>query len=54
MAGLVGPLLAGAFKDAAAIADLPIAWMTPFISAGVACLLGAVIMLLTNPPQRLG
>lgn len=54
VAGLLGPLLAGVFKDAAAVGGSPIAWMTPFIIAGVACLLGALIMLLTNPPERSG
>jgi MFS family permease len=54
VAGLLGPLLAGVFKDAATVGGSPIAWMTPFIIAGVACLLGALIMLLTNPPKRSG
>lgn len=53
VAGLLGPLLAGVFKDAAAVGGSPIAWMTPFIIAGVACLLGALIMVLTNAAKPL-
>jgi MFS family permease len=52
VAGLTGPLLAGYFKDAAQGAAQPSVWMTPFIIAGVVCLLGAVIMSLTNRPTR--
>ena len=50
VAGLAGPLLAGYFKDAAQGAAEPQVWMTPFIIAGSVCLLGAVIMSLTNRP----
>ena len=52
VAGLVGPLLAGYFKDSAQGANQPSVWMTPFIIAGCVCLLGAVIMMLTTPPKR--
>ena len=52
IAGLVGPLLAGYFKDSAAGASDPGMWMTPFIIAGVVCLLGAVIMTLTTRPNH--
>jgi len=52
VAGIAGPLLAGFFKDAAKGSAEPIVWMTPFIIAGVACLLGAVIMALTKRPSR--
>jgi MFS family permease len=51
VAGLAGPLLAGAFKDAAAMGTSPRVWMAPFVIAGVACLLGALIMLFTRPPR---
>jgi MFS family permease len=51
VAGLLGPLLAGVFKDSAAAGGSPIAWMAPFIIAGVACLVGAIIMLLTKAPK---
>ena len=52
VAGLAGPLLAGYFKDAAQGAAQPSVWMTPFIIAGVVCLLGAVIMSFTSRPTR--
>ena len=52
VAGLVGPLLAGYFKDSAAGAAQPSVWMTPFIIAGAVCLLGAVVMTLTTRPIR--
>ena len=52
VAGLAGPLLAGYFKDAAEGATQPQVWMTPFIIAGVVCLLGAVIMAFTTRPRR--
>jgi MFS family permease len=53
VAGLLGPLLAGVFKDSAAAGGSPVVWMTPFIIAGVACLAGALIMGLTRAPQPL-
>ncbi len=52
IAGIVGPQLAGVFKDAAKGATDPSAWLTPFIIAGVACLIGAVIMILVKPPVK--
>ncbi len=54
VAGIVGPLLAGVFKDAAAGATDPSMWMTPFIIAGTACLVGSVLMALMpyNPSAR--
>ena len=52
VAGLAGPLLAGYFKDAAQGTAQPQVWMTPFIIAGVVCLLGSVIMAFTNRPKR--
>ena len=51
IAGIGGPLLAGYFKDTVQGTAHPIVWMTPFIIAGVACLLGAMIMALTIRPQ---
>ena len=50
VAGILGPLLAGVFKDTAAQDQSPIAWMTPFMIAGIACLVGALIMVLTRAP----
>lgn len=52
IAGIVGPQLAGVFKDAAKGADNPSAWLTPFIIAGVACILGAFIILFAKPPKK--
>ena len=52
VAGLAGPLLAGYFKDTAQGALDPSVWMTPFIIAGVVCLLGALIMTFTRRPSR--
>ncbi len=52
IAGLAGPLLAGYFKDAAQGAADPGIWMTPFIIAGAVCLVGAIIMSLTNRPRQ--
>ncbi len=51
VAGILGPLLAGVFKDAAASGGSPRVWMTPFLIAGIACLVGAVIMIFTKSPQ---
>jgi len=51
VAGLAGPLLAGYFKDAAQGAAQPSVWMTPFIIAGVVCLLGAIVMTFTTRPR---
>jgi len=50
VAGLLGPLLAGVFKDSAAAGGSPAVWMTPFLIAGIACLVGALIMLFTRTP----
>jgi MFS family permease len=52
VAGILGPLLAGVFKDAAALGASPKVWMTPFLIAGVACMAGALIMLFTKAPVR--
>jgi len=51
IAGIAGPQIAGFFKDAAAGADSPSAWLTPFIIAGVACILGAIIILFIKSPK---
>ena len=50
VAGILGPLLAGVFKDSAAVGGTPVVWMTPFLIAGVACLVGGLIMLFTRAP----
>jgi MFS family permease len=51
VAGIAGPQLAGFYKDAAQGAGGPGAWMAPFLIAGVACLLGALVSLLTTAPR---
>jgi MFS family permease len=51
IAGIAGPLLAGYFKDTVQGNANPIVWMAPFIIAGAACLLGAVVMAFTTRPQ---
>ena len=51
VAGIAGPQVAGFFKDAAKGGDVT-AWTTPFIIAGVACLISAVISLLLKAPKH--
>ena len=52
IAGVIGPQIAGFFKDAAKGSSDPSIWVTPFIIAGVACLLGAAITLISKPPRK--
>lgn len=52
IAGIAGPQIAGHFKDAASGATTPAAWLTPFIIAGVACLIGAAVILLCKTPKK--
>jgi len=52
IAGILGPQIAGYFKDAAKGATDPSAWLTPFVIAGIACLVGTVIMILAKPPKK--
>jgi len=52
IAGVIGPQIAGFFKDAAKGSSDPSVWVTPFIIAGVACLLGAAITLIAKPPKK--
>ena len=52
IAGVIGPQIAGYFKDAAKGGGDPSIWVTPFVIAGVACLLGAAITLISKPPQK--
>lgn len=51
IAGIIGPQLAGIFRDSAQGSGDPTVWMTPFIIAGAGCIAGSIIMKLTNPPQ---
>lgn len=50
VAGILGPQIAGYFKDTAMGSGDPGVWMKPFIIAGVACLVGAVIMFTSKAP----
>jgi MFS family permease len=52
IAGIVGPQLGGIFKDMAKGATDPAAWLTPFIIAGIGCLVGAVIMFAAKAPTK--
>jgi len=52
IAGIAGPQIAGYFKDAAKGATDPSAWLTPFIIAGIACLIGAVLAILSKAPTK--
>lgn len=49
VAGIAGPQIAGIFKDQAA-GDVN-AWLMPFVIAGVACLVAAVLALLLKAPK---
>ena len=51
IAGIVGPFIAGYFKDTAYSSGDPSVWMTPFTIAGIACLIGSIIMYFINPPN---
>ncbi len=50
VAGIAGPQVAGHFKDAASGSDVG-AWATPFIIAGVACLIAAGLSLALRAPK---
>jgi MFS family permease len=52
VAGIAGPQIAGAFKDAARDATDASAWLTPFLIAGAACVLGAIVTAATRPPRK--
>ena len=49
--GIVGPILAGHFKDQVATAGIT-AWQTPFMIAGIVCLIAAVLALTLRAPKR--
>ena len=51
IAGIAGPQVAGWFKDAAKGGDVT-AWVTPFVIAGVSCLIAAVIGLALRAPKH--
>lgn len=48
--GIVGPIMAGLFKDAGAGKGVD-AWFPAFIIAGIACLVAAVLGLMLRPPK---
>ena len=50
VAGIVGPQIAAFFKDRSA-GDVN-AWLTPFVIAGIACLVAAVLALLLRAPKH--
>ncbi|KQC11009.1 MAG: MFS transporter [Smithella sp. SDB] len=52
IAGVLGPQIAAHFKDAAKGSSDPSVWITPFMIAGIACLVGAAITLISKPPQK--
>jgi MFS transporter, OFA family, oxalate/formate antiporter len=52
VAGILGPQIAAHFKDAAKGSADPSIWVTPFMIAGIACLLGAAITLILKPPKK--
>jgi OFA family oxalate/formate antiporter-like MFS transporter len=52
IAGVLGPQIAGFFKDAAKGSTDPAVWITPLMIAGVACFVGAFITLLQKPPKK--
>lgn len=52
LAGVVGPQIAGYFKDAAKGNNDPSVWVTPFVVAGIACLSGAFITMILKPPKK--
>lgn len=59
VAGIAGPQVAGVFKDAAETAAKGAggavaveAWVTPFVIAGVSCLVAAVLALVLKPPAH--
>jgi MFS family permease len=51
VAGIAGPQIAGMFKDAAQGGGVS-AWITPFVIAGVSCLVAAAIALMLKAPHK--
>ena len=49
--GIVGPVLAGRFRAAAEGGD-PSVWITPFVIAGVACLVACCLTLVLKIPKK--
>lgn len=51
IAGIAGPQIAGYFKDTAGQAGVD-AWRTPFMIAGIACLVAAALALILRAPRE--
>ncbi|MBU0717935.1 MAG: MFS transporter, partial [Planctomycetes bacterium] len=52
IAGIAGPQVAGYFKDTAVTSGVGVdAWKTPFIIAGIACLVAAALALMLKAPK---
>ena len=51
VAGIAGPQVAGYFKQAAKGAGVS-AWVTPFVIAGVSCIIAAIIALVLKAPKH--
>ena len=52
VAGIVGPQIAGFFKDRAPAGTVDVTvWLAPMLIAGIACLAVAVLMLTLRPPK---
>ena len=51
VAGIAGPQVAGYFKDAAKGGD-PTVWLTPFMIAGISCLVAAFLALALKAPKH--
>jgi len=52
IAGIIGPQLAGVFKDIAKDVNDPSIWITPFVIAGIACILGGILILISKQPIK--
>ena len=52
LGGIIGPQLGGWMKDLGEASGDVTTWIWAFIPAGIACFVGAVIMLFMKPPQR--
>ncbi len=52
IAGVLGPQIGAYFKDAAKGSTDPAVWVMPFMIAGIACLLGAAITLISRAPKK--
>ncbi len=51
--GIVGPIMAGHFRDQGAAAGDVAAWLPAFIISGALCIVAAIITMATKPPKSL-